>query len=137
MGRIILSRKLPDGVDAPAILIRDFGALILSRGLDPTGKEVRDAFGAVGLGLEVARPRVTDAMFIGLRSPIDGGAPSNFAADAAVGAVAEAGKRTGRVGDLGFGFVNAGVGGSNFLTGFALDMLAAGAGFETGAVVPD
>lgn len=124
MGRIILSRKLPGGAGAPAILIRDFGALTFSRGLDPAGRDARDDFGPGGLGFEVARPRVTDAMFIGLRSPIDGGAPSNLAADAAVGAVAEAGKRTGRVGDLGLGLVNAEAIGSGFLTGFVVDVLA-------------
>jgi hypothetical protein len=73
-------------------------------------------------------------VFTGFRSPIDGGATSNLAADAAVGAVAEAGKRTGRVGDLGLGFAIVEAAVSGFLTGFSVEVLAGATGFEIGAV---
>ena len=97
----------------------------MSAGLDPAGSEARDVFPPRGLGFEVVRPRVTvDAA---------GGAPSSLAAEAAVGAVAEAGRRTGRVGDFGLGFTNAGDVGPGFLTGFAVDVVDAVVGL--GAVL--
>lgn len=56
-----------------------------------------------------------------------GGAASTLAADAAVGAVAEPGSRTVRVGDFGRGFVNEGGDvGPGFFPGFC-------ASFDTGA----
>ena len=87
--------------------------------------EARDVFRTAGLGFEVVRPRVTMAAA--------GGAPSNLAAEAAVGAVAEAGRRTGRVGDLGLGFTNAGDVGPGFLTVFPIDVVDVGVGL--GAVL--
>lgn len=59
---------------------------------------------------------------------------SSLAAEAAVGAVADEGNFTGRVGDLGLGFVDADVDGDEdpifFTGGFAVDVEVAGAGFE-------
>ena len=123
VGRIILSRKLPDGACVLAMLIRDLGAFGLSAGLDPAGREARDVFPTGGLGFEVVRPRVTTAAA--------GGAPSSLAAEAAVGAVAEAGRRTGRVGDFGLGFTNAGDVGPGFLTAFPVDVVDTGVGLGT------
>ena len=90
----------------------------MSAGLEPAGREARDVFPTGGLGFEVVRPRVTTAAA--------GGAPSSLAAEAAVGAVAEAGRRTGRVGDLGLGFTNAGDVGPDFLNALPVDEVDAG-----------
>lgn len=91
----------------------------MSAGLDPAGREARDVLRTGGLGFEFVRPRVLTAAA--------GGAPSSLAAEAAVGAVAEAGRRTGRVGDLGLGFTNPGEVGPGFLTVFPVDVMDAGA----------
>lgn len=50
-----------------------------------------------------------------------------------MGAVAEAGSRSGRVGDFGLGFTNPGEVGPGFLTIFAVDVVGGGAGL--GAVL--
>ena len=127
MGRIILSRKLPDGACVPAILIRVLAAFGFSAGFDPAGKEARAVFCIVGFVFEAVRSRVTEAA--------EDEAPSNLAAEAAVGAVAAAGRRTGRVGDFGLGFANAGDVGPGFLTVFAVEAVEIWAGL--GAILPD
>ena len=120
VGRIILSRKFPSGAFELAVLSRDFGlSFAFSAGFDPAGKDDRIGFGRRDVGFEGTRS-------LGLA--VTAGAASVLAADAAVGAVAEAGSRTGRVGDFGRGFVNDDGGmGSGFFPGF-------GAGFETAVV---
>lgn len=74
--------------------------------------------------------------FVGFLSFFDGTGPSSLAAEAAVGAVAAAGKRAMRVGDLGRGLVNADFGevGTDFLTGLLAEVLGAWEGFAGAAV---
>lgn len=71
-------------------------------------------------------------MLLGLPELSAGDDPSTFAAEAAVGAVAAAGRRTGRVGDLGRDLVDGCFGDvdSVFLTCCAVELPDNGAGFE-------
>ena len=101
------------------VLNRDFGlSLAFSVGLDLGGSDVRTGFCRRDVGFDGTRS-------LGL--VVAAGATSSLAADAAVGAVAELGSRTGRVGDFGRGFVNDGGDvGPGFFPGF-------GAGFDATA----
>ena len=80
-------------------------------GFDPPGSDARIGFCRKDVGFEGTRS---------LDLPlVVGGAASTLAADAAVGAVAEPGSRTVRVGDFGRGFVNEGGDvGPGFFPGF-------------------
>ena len=111
VGRIILAKKLSSGAFPTAL--RGLGSS--AAGLDVGGG--REAFfvdvdpvcgprsleaGASLFSVEGLRLMVVEPVRLGDR---DGGAPLSLAAEAAVGAVAAAGRRAGRVGDFGFGFV--------------------------------
>lgn len=111
VGRIMRSKKPPSGAFVPATLMRgfDFGC---SKGRDLGGKEVRAVLWrrcATGFGWEEVRSLLAaETLLARLGDREGGGTPSNFAAEAVVGAVADAGSLTGRVGDLGRGFVKPG-----------------------------
>ena len=102
-----------------AVLSRDFIlSFAFSTGFDPAGSDVRAGFCRRDVGFEVTRS---------LDLAVAAVAASSLAADAAVGAVAEPGSRTGRVGDFGRGFVNdGGDEGPSFFPGL-------GAGFDAAA----
>jgi len=103
------------------MLVLGLNAFGLSTGLGPAGNEVRVGFGRGFAGFGGCLP-----------ATCDGGDPSTLAAAAAVRAVAAAGRRTGRVGDLGRGLLNGCLGEvlSGLLTGLATELPDDGAGFE-------
>lgn len=133
MGRIILSRNPPSAVLVLAILVRGFAFGFSVAGLEPPGIDARPGFAFRCDRVDGPFSLATEAMFTGLRSPVDGAVPSSLATEAAVGAVADAGSFTGRVGDLALGLVNAEADGDEgpvFLVGgFALDVVGDGADF--------
>lgn len=92
VGRDIRSRK--PGL-APTVDVRDSGRLVV---LALGATEGRD--GLVTAGFVAGRVAVD-----GLRVTLAASSPCSFAADAAVGAVSREFSATGRVGDLGFGFL--------------------------------
>jgi len=94
VGRIIRSRKPPLGAE-PTVEVRDSGRL---GALGAT--EGREALGAAGLG---AARVVVDGFRVTFCSTL--GSSPCLAAEAAVGAVRRDGRPTGRVGDLGAGFL--------------------------------
>lgn len=69
------------------------------------------------ISVDGLRPRLL--LILARLGDLEGGPPAILAAEAAVGAVAEAGSRTGRVGDRGLGF-DSGDMGVVFLLAFAL-----------------
>lgn len=115
VGRIIRSRNPSAGF---AVLVRVFGCSVCV----DNGREVRDGlfrvvieldaenFGAVKDGFVVRADGLRATFEPGMLARLgdrEGGAPPILAADAAVGAVSEDGRRTGCVGDLGRGLETA------------------------------
>ena len=116
VGRIIRSRNPSAGF---ALLVRVFGCSVVR--VDD-GREVRDGLFRVVIELDAENFGAVKVGFVvradGLRATFEpemlarlgdreGGAPPILAADAAVGAVSEDGRRTGCVGDLGRGLETA------------------------------
>lgn len=145
VGRIIRARKPSSAAFGAPVLVRLLG---FSGAFDGAGRE----------GREVFLPRFKDAPEGGPRDPatvrflfnvdglrprlllilarlgdLSGGPPATLAAEAAVGAVAEAGRRTGRVGDRGLDF-DSGETDVAFLLAFALTEADDCLGFEAAAV---
>lgn len=83
------------------------------------------------ISVDGLRPRLL--LILARLGDLEGGPPAILAAEAAVGAVAEAGRRTGRVGDRGLGLVG-GEMGVVFLLAFALTEGDGCPGFGTAAV---
>lgn len=112
VGRIILAKNPPSAGFDPAMLVRAgfFGGIA-----DGAGKDARGAFGrgcnaTAGVRFLVsAEGLLVVVMEVRLGERAGAPAPS-FAAEAVVGAVREAGRRTGRVGDFGWVFVDGDVG---------------------------
>lgn len=146
VGRIIRARKPSSAAFGAPVLVRLF---VLSGALDGAGREGREVFllptfddAPDGTPREPAivrfltsvdglRPRLL--LILARLGDLEGGPPAILAAEAAVGAVAEAGRRTGRVGDRGLGLVG-GEMGVVFLLAFALTEDDGCPGFGTAAV---
>ena len=104
--------------------MRAFG---LDGATDEAGKDVRDAFRRVCGVMAGARCLLgaEGLLVVIVVVPLverDEVTPPSFATEAAVGAVSEAGRRTGRVGDLGYAFVG-GEAGPDFM----LELVCVGA----------
>lgn len=145
VGRIIRARKPSSAAFGAPVLVRLFD---FSDALDGPGREGREVFlpgfkDAPGgaprepaivrslFSVDGFRPRLL--LMLARLGDLEGCAPATLAAEAAVGAVAEAGRRTGRVGDLGLGFDGGEIGVVLLLT-FALTDPDVCLGFGAAAV---